>query len=176
MKYGYARVSTEDQNPAMQCFLPAMVITTSSRCHLSPRRGARRRMRLANSRPNFRPHCRIVSYVTEMPRAASISSTMSQMRVGVILTGTVVPVGLWRGIERRELFQPSLVVLVQPRFVVVYENRRGDVHGVAQQQTLLHAAPGHTVRQPGGDVHKSHPGRHVEGKVFRERLHACAPA
>src|SRR6202030_438075 len=29
---------------------------TSSRCHLSPRRGARRRMRLANSRPNLRPH------------------------------------------------------------------------------------------------------------------------
>ena len=27
----------------------------------SPRRGAHRRMRLANSRPNFRPHCRIVS-------------------------------------------------------------------------------------------------------------------
>src|SRR5208283_715937 len=99
-----------------------------------------------------------------------------QMRVGVILTGTVVPVGLWRGIERRELFQPSLVVLVQPRFVVVYENRGGDVHGVAQQQTLLHAAPGHTFRQPGGDVHKSHPGRHIEGKVFRERLHARAPA
>jgi hypothetical protein len=44
-----------------QCFLPAMVMTTSSRCHLSPRRGSPRRMRLANSRPNFRPHCRMVS-------------------------------------------------------------------------------------------------------------------
>jgi len=28
---------------------------------LSPRRGVRRRMRLAYSRPNFRPHCRIGS-------------------------------------------------------------------------------------------------------------------
>ena len=27
----------------------------------------------------FRPHCRIVSYVTEMPRAASISSTMRRL-------------------------------------------------------------------------------------------------
>src|SRR5580704_2353581 len=36
-----------------QCFFPAKRMTTSSRCHLSPRRGARRRMRLANSRPNL---------------------------------------------------------------------------------------------------------------------------
>jgi hypothetical protein len=33
----------------------------------------------ANSRPNFRPYCRIVSCVTEMPRAASISSTMRRL-------------------------------------------------------------------------------------------------
>jgi hypothetical protein len=38
-----------------QCFLPAIVMTTLSRCHLSPRRGLRRRMILANSRPNFMP-------------------------------------------------------------------------------------------------------------------------
>src|ERR1700730_2117695 len=62
-----------------QCFFPAKLTTTSSRCHLSPRRGARRRIRLANSRPNLRPHCRIVSCVTEIPRAASISSTMRRL-------------------------------------------------------------------------------------------------
>jgi len=33
----------------------------------------------ANSRPNLRPHCRIVSWVTQMPRAASISSTMRRL-------------------------------------------------------------------------------------------------
>ena len=59
--------------------LPAKLMTNSSRCHLSPRRDARRRIRLANSRPNLRPHCRIVSCVTEMPRAASISSTMRRL-------------------------------------------------------------------------------------------------
>ena len=36
--------------------LPGKLTTTSSRCHLSLRRGARRRIRLANSRPNLRPH------------------------------------------------------------------------------------------------------------------------
>ena len=41
--------------------------------------GARRRRRLANSLPNFRHHCRIVSSVTAMPRAASISSTVRRL-------------------------------------------------------------------------------------------------
>ena len=39
----------------------------------------RRRMRLANSRPNLRLHCQIVLCVIEMPRAASISSTMRRL-------------------------------------------------------------------------------------------------
>jgi hypothetical protein len=34
---------------------------------------------VGNSRPNLRPYCRIVSCVTEMPRAASISSTMRRL-------------------------------------------------------------------------------------------------
>jgi hypothetical protein len=42
--------------------------------HLAPQRGTHRRMRLANFRPNSIPPDRIVSYVTEIPRAASISS------------------------------------------------------------------------------------------------------
>jgi Protein of unknown function (DUF2924) len=46
---------------------------------LSRWRGARRRVRLANSRPNLRPHCRIVSCVTEMPRATGISSTVRRL-------------------------------------------------------------------------------------------------
>jgi hypothetical protein len=50
-----------------QCFLPAIVITTSSRCHLSPRTGARRRMRLENSRPNFSAQQRIVFMADDDP-------------------------------------------------------------------------------------------------------------
>jgi len=32
-----------------------------------------------DSRPNFRPHWRIVSSLTEMPRAANISSTIRRL-------------------------------------------------------------------------------------------------
>src|SRR5437764_4589798 len=35
-----------------QCFTPAILSTTSSRCHLSPTRGGRRRIWLANCWPN----------------------------------------------------------------------------------------------------------------------------
>ena len=51
----------------------------SSRCHLSPRRSARRQG-LTNSRPNLTPHCRIVSWLTAMPRDASIASTIRSLR------------------------------------------------------------------------------------------------
>src|SRR5271166_4492342 len=61
---------------APHLLLQKRVRDTPSRCHLSPRRGARRRIRLANSRPNLRAHCRTVSWLTMMPRPASNSSTM----------------------------------------------------------------------------------------------------
>ena len=54
-------------------------MATSSRCHLSPAQGSRRRIRLANSWPNVSAHRRTVSWLTTMPRAASISSTMRRL-------------------------------------------------------------------------------------------------
>lgn len=44
-----------------QCFLPLMVTTTSSRCHLSPRASAVGRMRRAIPRPDFTDQRRTVS-------------------------------------------------------------------------------------------------------------------
>ena len=42
-------------------------------------RRSRRRMMLANSWPNLSPHWRIVSWLTSMPRKASISSTIRRL-------------------------------------------------------------------------------------------------
>src|SRR3954451_22945198 len=47
--------------------------------HLSPGQGSLRRIWLANAWPNLRAHCRTVSWLTSMPRAASISSTMRRL-------------------------------------------------------------------------------------------------
>src|SRR3954462_580350 len=50
-----------------------------ARCHLSPAQGSRRRIWLAKPWPNLRPHWRTVSWLTSMPRAANISSTMRRL-------------------------------------------------------------------------------------------------
>src|SRR3954453_5154531 len=60
-------------------FVPPVSRHTSSRCHLSPAQGSRRRIWLANAWPNLRAHCRTVSWLTTIPRAASISSTMRRL-------------------------------------------------------------------------------------------------
>src|SRR3954469_2772913 len=52
---------------------------TSSRCHLSPGQGSLRRIWLAKPWPNLRAHCRTVSWLTSIPRAASISLTMRRL-------------------------------------------------------------------------------------------------
>ena len=53
-----------------------------------------------------------------------------------VLASAIVRVPSGGRIERCQPFEPSLVVLVQPRFVVVNEHRGGDVHRVAQHQPL----------------------------------------
>jgi hypothetical protein len=57
----------------------AYSITTTSRCHLSPAQSNLRRIRLAKSWPNLRAHCHTVSWLTMMPHATSISSTMRRL-------------------------------------------------------------------------------------------------
>src|SRR5215207_6208754 len=59
---------------------PLIIRHTSSRCHLSPGPGSLRRIWLANAWPNLRAHWRTVSWLTTMPRAASISSTVRRLR------------------------------------------------------------------------------------------------
>jgi hypothetical protein len=56
-----------------QCFTPPILSTTSSRCHLSPTRGRRRRIWLANCWPNFSAHCRTVSWLTMTERAFGLA-------------------------------------------------------------------------------------------------------
>src|SRR3954465_15134536 len=65
--------------PPEPMLLAADLRHTSSRCHLSPGQGSRRRIWLAKPWPNLRPHWRTVSWLTVMPRAARSSSTMRRL-------------------------------------------------------------------------------------------------
>ena len=60
------------------------------------------------------------------------SALSSPVRVVVVVAGA--------GVEGRQPLQPGVVVAVQPRLVVVDEDRGGDVHGVDQAEPLADAA------------------------------------
>src|SRR5437762_14349658 len=47
------------------------------------------------------------------------------------------------GSMRSQLFQPDLIIMVQPALVVIDENGRRNVHRVSECYSLLHIAPNH---------------------------------
>src|SRR5215469_4597411 len=78
-------------------------LATSSRCQVSPGCGRRRRSLLAKSAPNFRHQCRMLSWVTTMPRSARISSTSRRLKLKTWYSHTewlMISAGnRWRGYE-----------------------------------------------------------------------------
>src|SRR4051794_9182441 len=50
------------------------------------------------------------------------------MGIGVVLTGPVMMVPLGRRIKRGELFEPFIIIAMQPGLVVVNKNAGRDVH------------------------------------------------
>src|SRR5882762_6913274 len=48
------------------------------------------------------------------------------MRVAVVFAGAIVMITLRAGIERRQPFQPPLVVFVKTRLVIINEHARSD--------------------------------------------------
>jgi hypothetical protein len=54
-----------------------------------------------------------------------------------------------------KLLEPSFKILVQPRLVIVYENRSGDMHGVDEAQPLADAAGAQTGVHIAGNVDKA---------------------
>src|SRR3954453_22672256 len=60
-----------------QCFLPPIIRHTSSRCHLSPGLGSRRRIWLAKLWPNLRAHCRTVSWAQLESRHVDLTISKS---------------------------------------------------------------------------------------------------
>ena len=61
-----------------------------------------------------------------------------EMSIRIIFAGKVVPVG-GNGVMRCQLFKPLLIIRMESCFIVVDENGSGDMHGVAEQQSLLNS-------------------------------------
>ena len=88
------------------------------------------------------------------------------VRVAVVLPRLVVVVALRARVVGGEPLQPLLVVLVQPSFVVVDEDRSRDVHRVDQAEALLHAAFAHQPLNAVGDVEVITAIRRLEPEMF----------
>ena len=91
------------------------------------------------------------------------------MRVRVVLRAVVVVLRV--RFFRCELFQPDLEIVMQPAFVVIDENARRNVHGVAEQEPLLDAALLKAFFDETGDVAKFTAFGNVEPKFFSECFH-----
>jgi hypothetical protein len=70
-----------------------------------------------------------------------------------------------------ELFQPDIIVMVQAGFIVVDENRGGDVHGVDECEAILDAALVDSSLHVAGDVDEGASGGHFEPEFFAVAFH-----
>src|SRR5450432_1527089 len=94
-----------------------------------------------------------------------------EVGIGVVFAGAIVPVGAGRRV-RRQLFQPDLVVVMEPALVVVDEHGRGDVHGVNQTKAFAHAALTNEFLNLRRDVDEPAPAGNFKPEIFGERFHA----
>jgi hypothetical protein len=91
------------------------------------------------------------------------------MCVSVVFAGPVVSIGACRSV-RSKFFQPHLIIVMQARFIVVDEHRRGDVHGVDQTKTFRDTTPLNEFLDFRCDVDEPASIRHFKPEMFCERL------
>jgi len=91
--------------------------------------------------------------------------------IRIILSRAVVVV-LGRWFMWCQLFQPHLIIVMQPALIVVNENGTCDVHRVYEYQAFLNIAPYHQTLNRVGDVHEATTIGNFEPQVFGEAFHA----
>ncbi len=92
-----------------------------------------------------------------------------QVGVGVVLPD-VVAVLRHRGMGGQSL-QPEVIVVVQARFIVIDEDRRRDVHRVAEKQSFADAAFPEALLHLRGDVEEGPAAGDAEPEFLAVALH-----
>lgn len=70
-----------------------------------------------------------------------------------------------------ELFQPHLVIVMKPAFIVIDEDRSRDMHGVDQTKTVAHPAFADEFLNLRSNVDESTSAWYLEPEMFGERFH-----
>ena len=92
------------------------------------------------------------------------------MGIRVVFSGVVMAVGRYRLVWSK-LFQPRLIVSVQPGFVIVDEDRRRDVHGVDKKQAFLNSTLPQALHNLRCDVQQGTTRGNLKPKLFAVALH-----
>ena len=92
-----------------------------------------------------------------------------QMCVSVVFAGPIVTIARGRRV-RREFFQPKLVIVMEPRLIVIDEDRSRNVHGVDQTKAFGHAASVNKFLDLRRDIDEPASIRYLEPKMFSERF------
>jgi len=77
--------------------------------------------------------------------------------IGVVLTGPIVVIALWRRIERGQFLQPYFVVAMQAGFIIVDKHAGGNVHRIDKAKPLANPALGQASFDLRSDVYQIHP-------------------
>lgn len=93
------------------------------------------------------------------------------MSIAIVLPSAVVMIPLRTGIVRRQPFQPTFVIFVKTRLIVIDKDARRNVHCVNQTESLNYAALLYLVSYFASDVDETHSVRNVKAQMFRVGLH-----
>ena len=92
--------------------------------------------------------------------------------IAVVLTGAIVAV-IIDGFVGGKLFKPVLVVLVEPRFVIIDKDTGGDMHGVDKAETFFNSAFCNCLAYFFRDVDKGDAHRGIKPEFFAQKFHLC---
>src|SRR5512139_1124619 len=91
------------------------------------------------------------------------------MGIGIIFADIVAVLFNW--LMGSKLLEPDLKVVVKAGFIIVDENRSGNMHGIDQHQSLFDPALFETGFNFWGDIDKCSSSRHLKPQFFSVTLH-----
>jgi hypothetical protein len=81
---------------------------------------------------------------------------------------------LGMGLLWRQFLQPNFQIMMQPRFIIVYEDAGRNMHGIAQQQPFLYTALSKGLLNLGSDVDKLSSSSGLKPQFFPKGFHLCS--
>ena len=96
-----------------------------------------------------------------------------EVGVSIVFASAIVAISNGR-LMRRKFFQPDLVIGMESRFIILNNQRGGDVHGVDETKAFGYSALVNEFFDFRRDVDEPAPIRYLEPKMFSERFQSSS--